>query len=226
MIFLTEHAGVRVRQRTKLDPEEVKRLVNLPDPQFVGYQPDDNRVHILLYSVPDSAHFVAAVNLRTKAVATVITLAQYQLRYGCIDDGRLRSAMVDAGVRDIGTGLIVRVRHYTADGKLKTRNFGRWSGVTLKRSPDSLASDASLRPLLKAKCAELGICYDSLYDVTVRLREKDIPVLLPMRLGGMVPATAGQSQSSTSRPADGCLEGRGLTGAESSKETLCNQGLL
>jgi hypothetical protein len=183
---LTPHAAQRLLERTSLSEEEATTLLNVGGTVFAGHQPEDNRVHMLLYSDVDNRFFVAVANMRDEAVVTVLTLSQYEAKYDFVDKSRLLRAKAIAipGTPRTSRGLSVSCRYVGLDGIIRVRSLGRAESFSPITPPEVLATDADFKNLVGFLCSARGIEWERLIDVSVRECAHDSPKLVPIDLPG------------------------------------------
>ena len=183
---LTPHAAQRLLERTSLSEVQATALLNAGRIVFAGHQHEDNRVHILFYSVADGRYFVAVANMRDEAVVTVLTSSQYRSRYGIIDEGRfLRAkAIASPGIPRTSRGPLLSCRYVGLDGAVHLRSLGRAEDGVSIASPEVLAGDLHFTNLLRLRCAAKGIEWVSVIDVSVRECAQDPPTCVPIELPG------------------------------------------
>lgn len=72
--FLSDHADLRVAQRTSLSPNEITEQIDRRACLSLGCVPGFNKEHLLLYSAPDDACFVVVRDTLCGTVITVLPL--------------------------------------------------------------------------------------------------------------------------------------------------------
>lgn len=167
------HAAARAAERVPVAPEVLTAQVDGPrSPVFVGFSIGSNRVHVLTYASATDEFFVLICNMRTQTVVTVLTLAQYESRFGAVEEerkGKARRRALEAS-GDPDDAPIYRDRVYAccrlqeASGHVRTVSLG-W--LPLKEAgvrPSDLVQDpqfmAALRQLAAAKCIDLSAAVD------------------------------------------------------------------
>lgn len=71
-IYIVGHALDQIRERSVLDPKQVKYILNQGQTLPLGYEPGTNRKHVLFYSVPDDEYFVVIYDERVGKVITFL----------------------------------------------------------------------------------------------------------------------------------------------------------
>lgn len=183
---LSPHAEQRVVERTSLTPKAVTALLNAPHPVLTGYQPEDNRVHVIFYSERDDDHFFAVTNLRNGIVATILNFRQYRWRFGEVEVTKLFKAKRKVVPNEIrgNVGILLSGRVMRADGSVAVCNLGRTLDFSAATLPEVLAQDPALRALIRERCTERGVDYQALVEVIVREANKDLGVPLPLAFPG------------------------------------------
>jgi hypothetical protein len=72
--FLSDHARIRLKERTSLTEDVLIRLLNSQYCVTVSVQPFSNLLHKLIYSEPDARHFVVVHDVVTGKVITILHL--------------------------------------------------------------------------------------------------------------------------------------------------------
>lgn len=75
---LTKHATQRLAERTTLTHDELFGLIHNQLCVIVGIEPFSNRLHKLIYSESDKAHFVAIQDMATGEVITILPLDYHE----------------------------------------------------------------------------------------------------------------------------------------------------
>jgi len=186
MVFhLSAHAAQRVVERSRLTPEETVRLLNLDPRVFIGHQQEDNRVHLCLYSLQDARFYVAVGNARDGAIATVLTLAQFQWSHSRVPDDKLwrarRYVISDEGPE---RPLQVSAKVIRSDGRFKMMLLGKLDGFTIRKGVDALIEHPEFLDQVHELCKEKGVDFERVAMLVVRERSDDVGVLLPIELPG------------------------------------------
>ena len=81
-MFITDHAALRIKERTKLSPDLVKQMLESGLSCKLGADDYDGsrRKYYLLYSYADNCFFVAALNFNETNVVTVVPNDQVAFR--------------------------------------------------------------------------------------------------------------------------------------------------
>lgn len=128
----TYHAARRAEQRVSLSPDELRLMIDDGHTVNIGQEPGFNRRHLLLYSIPDEAHFVVVQDSLRGQVVTVLPLAYHENLAWRATPAQLtaaeQKARALAALNAPPLRTLYTTAHYTDEaGRPKSRRLFGWT---------------------------------------------------------------------------------------------------
>lgn len=184
----SRHAFQRVAQRTGLSCEDVTRILNRGLTVNSGQVPGFNRNHLVFFSVPDKAFFVAIQDALTGTVVTILPL-EYQANLAWKiteqDCAKAKALLLNAPPIQTETpsaSVFVISGHFLdADGTQKTKVIHRIASVRYRDELKMLLADDELFSELHKMAEAKGIDAKRMFGISVRHGNHGDPVAIDLR---------------------------------------------
>lgn len=172
---LSEHARLRVRERFKITPDELLRLLNSGLGKKIGVSVRTHLVHRLLWSHVDRSLLVAIQDAITGTLLTVLTVEMYRREYEAnLTERRLRhvvNQMVHAGYApadmwdpgDLDESVTVWARLTVSEQLV---SLGRYRGEIVSVDLSLLGQQSEFWAWLVGELRERGHSIETLESVT------------------------------------------------------------
>lgn len=193
----SQHAFLRLKQRSSLFCEEVSALLDSGLTVNVGSEVACNRDHLLFYSSQDDCCLIAIQDVLTGKVVTILPLDYHENLAWPVSDAQQEKAKALAmtltrkGPSKQAVSVFILSAHYMApDGYMKTKRIYSFAAADYDNNLSVLISDKHLRRTLTEALADKGIDPRDLMDVSVRAGSRGDPIFLDLQPNAIQPDKA------------------------------------
>ncbi len=188
--FLSDHAKIRLAERSRLPEEDLLRLLNGEYSVTVSVQPGSSRLLKLIYSEPDAAHLVVVHDTVTGGVVTILHLDYEGDRVWRATKKELklakRLAATLPGSR-IGKPVVKFLCHLvviwlSSDSRTMRSGGGTHRFEQAPRSAEYALGDAEFVRKLLIGCQERKIPLEAVEEIILLDKDQHLVVKIPWNL--------------------------------------------
>lgn len=152
---ITNHAKQRISERSKLNLYEIVDIINAQRFEILGSKPGINKIHLLIYSIPDNAWFVLVRDSLNGDVLTLLTEAYHVRLFGQISDQQKKRARYIAthGFNEnnkINKKISLFLGYVDVSGKNKTKRIWRGHYEDFQFSCEAFLHSSELQQIMNA----------------------------------------------------------------------------
>ena len=181
----SQHALVRIAQRTKLTCEDIARILDRKLTLNIGRKPGFNRRHLLFYSALDDEFYVAIQDELTGTVVTVLTLeyhANLAWSVSLEECARVKNIYLST-LEDKPKLLTIKPSVFIISGHFldhagyqKTKVIRKISSEPYENNAKKLLSDREFFSKLNVFATEKQIDATKMFGISIRLGIKGPPM--------------------------------------------------
>lgn len=187
------HAAKRISERTSLSTDQVGLMLDHGASQLVGRKPGMRRNHILIYSIPDEAFFVAIQDELMGTVVTLLTveyhtnLAWKLSEHDCqMAKDRAQKFSIHQGREKSETPpttFIISAAFIENSGERKTKVIKRVKSEGYNDDINRFFESEDLVNNVDEYCLQKSICPSCVFAISVRFGKNGYPLIITLRDG-------------------------------------------
>lgn len=184
----SQHAFVRIAQRSALSCEEIAEILDQKRCISVGKAPGFNREHWVFYSAQDQCCFVAIQDTMSGTVITVLPLDYHRTlawEIAPTDCEKAKSLATPVGMGSSGkqtaTMFTIRGHYLDETGAQKTKTLLKTPSAAYHHDLKQLLSDERLFQGLEAIAVEKSIPAHRMFSVSIQQGSKRTPLYIDLR---------------------------------------------
>jgi hypothetical protein len=184
----SQHAFVRIAQRSALSCEEIAEILDQKRCISVGKAPGFNREHWLFYSPEDCCCFVAIQDMMSGTVVTILPLDYHKKlawEINPADCARAKELVTTSRTvhAETQTATIFSIRgHYLDEtAEYKTKALLKIPTATYHHDLRQLLADAYLFENITKIAADKGIPPDRMFSISIQQGSKRTPFYIDLR---------------------------------------------